>query len=178
MVSNLFANRGGLGKGSELVTHYSFMPVAHLFERMMTGGVLGTGGRQMIATGGSVANIVPDLATLGASCVASVPRIFIRYYDRFMASIASQTPFKKALFWSAYYAKRWCQGRRLPTGLIDRVGFSSFSDRVRVEPRGLRRRGRRPRQEDPRVLPGRLRVPHAKRVRVLGGGHGKHFHAR
>jgi long-chain acyl-CoA synthetase len=122
--SNIFSNRGAFS-ATEVFVHYCFLPFAHLFERMMTGGVCAAGGRQMLATGGTVANIVSDLAYLQATVIASVPRIFIRYYDSFQAALAKRSKFGRAVFWAAYHAKRYCQARHLPTWALD-FAFREF----------------------------------------------------
>jgi long-chain acyl-CoA synthetase len=125
MTSNIFSNRGGFGN-AEVISHYSFLPFAHLFERLNTGGVIGSGGKQMMATGGTVANIMADLRYFKPTCVASVPRIFIRYYDGFIAALNKQSKVRQGIFWGSYYVKRWLQSRHLPTDLLDRIAFDPF----------------------------------------------------
>jgi long-chain acyl-CoA synthetase len=118
ITSNVLSGRAGFGR-PEVVTHYSFLPFAHTFERIMSAGVVAIGGRQMFATGGSVVNISADLAHLQPTVVASVPRIFIRYYEGFMAALAKTSPTKQRLFWSAYSLKKWLQARHYPTAFLD-----------------------------------------------------------
>jgi long-chain acyl-CoA synthetase len=113
MTSNIFANRGGLGT-TEIVTHYSFFPFAHLFERMMTGGVCACGGREMMATGGFVVNITVDLKELKPSTIASVTRIFIQYYTSFIKAIEAQPKWKQMVFWGSSSVKWYFQSRHYP----------------------------------------------------------------
>jgi long-chain acyl-CoA synthetase len=127
MASNILANRGGLGT-TEIVTHYSFLPFAHLFERMMTGGVCACGGRQMMATGGTVANMAVDLRELKATTIASVPRIFIRYYTGFLMALGKLPGYRRGIFWGAYHLKKFLQARHLPAGLLDRLAFAPFQE--------------------------------------------------
>jgi molecular chaperone DnaK (HSP70) len=127
MTSNILANRDGL-ETTEVVTHYSFLPFADPFERMMTGGICACGGREMIATGGLITNIAADLRDLKAPTIASVPKIFIRYYTEFRNALNKMPKYKRGIFWGSYYLKRYLKSRHHSVGFLDRIAFAPFQE--------------------------------------------------
>lgn len=76
--------------------HYSYLPLAHIFERMVH-IVFITGGGRIGYYQGDITKIKDDLAVLRPTYFASVPRLLNRFYDLMQAGIKQQSGFKKTL---------------------------------------------------------------------------------
>lgn len=76
--------------------HLSYLPLAHIFERLMFFGVLSMGGSIGFYQG-DVLKIVEDLAELRPTFFASVPRLFNRLYDKIQATLGELTGLKQKL---------------------------------------------------------------------------------
>lgn len=84
--------------------HFSYLPLPHVFERVMLLAVLGNGAA-MGFWQGSAEKLVEDLQALRPTCMPAVPRVLNRIYDKVMAGVRASSPVKQALFWRAYRAK-------------------------------------------------------------------------
>ncbi|KFM25131.1 Long chain acyl-CoA synthetase 7, peroxisomal [Auxenochlorella protothecoides] len=86
--------------------HISYLPLAHIFERVTYMSVTHRGG----AIGffrGDVLTLLEDIQALRPTYFPSVPRLWNRIYDRIMAQVAASSPVKRRLFETAYaYKKR------------------------------------------------------------------------
>jgi long-chain acyl-CoA synthetase len=105
-------------------THLSYLPLAHVFERAAVSITAYYGGKMGFISGG-VKNIKSDLAILKPTFMAAVPRVINRFYDGIMDSL-KKSSVKKAMFWGAWYAKRFCIQHYLPTGFLDAVVFNQI----------------------------------------------------
>ncbi|OQS07573.1 long-chain-fatty-acid-CoA ligase [Thraustotheca clavata] len=86
-------------------THLSYLPLPHVFERM----VLATVTRVGASIGfyqGDVLHLMDDMAELKPVLFVSVPRLFNRVYDKIMQGVNASGGFKKMLFDYAYETKR------------------------------------------------------------------------
>jgi long-chain acyl-CoA synthetase len=120
-VSSLIGNRSYLGR-TEFVRHIAFLPYAHIFERIATAVILSVGG--LIATvSGSVTNLTEDIRLFRPTVLCSVPRIYRRFYDGIHANLNHANPIVRGVFWTSYYAKRFCQGRGWPVEIFDVLSF-------------------------------------------------------
>jgi long-chain acyl-CoA synthetase len=122
-VSNLIAGRSGFGR-AEVVAHISFLPFAHVFERIMCGGVTVIGGRMGFLS--VLTNIMQDVALIKPTCFAAVPRIFIRIYDGFYAKLKTASPIARGIFNLCYVAKKYCQLHDLPVNIWDKIFFNKL----------------------------------------------------
>ena len=76
--------------------HYSYLPLAHIFERMMF-LIFSCGGGRIGYYQGDITKIKEDLAALKPTYFASVPRLLNRFYDLMQAGINQQTGLKKTI---------------------------------------------------------------------------------
>jgi len=76
--------------------YISYLPLAHVFERLMYAIVM-THGVQIGFYAGDVFKLKDDLAELRPTIMASVPRLFNRFYDVMQAKIKELTGFKRTL---------------------------------------------------------------------------------
>ena len=69
-----------IGK-DETMVHLSYLPLAHIFERMLCSFCITYGGKYGIYNG-NVLKLKEDLAILKPNLFASVPRLFNKFYDK------------------------------------------------------------------------------------------------
>jgi len=117
--------------------HYSYLPLAHVFERLMHLCFV-TGGGRIGYYQGDISKIKDDLATLRPTYFASVPRLLNRFYDLMQAGIKQQSGLKKTLIDWGISSK---QNKLDSSGdfnhwLYDNLVFKKFKDilggRVRI----------------------------------------------
>ena len=95
----------GLISWDPSVTHLSYLPLAHIFERGVQALVFSCGGRIGFFRG-DVKLLLDDLAVLKPTMFPSVPRLLNRVYDKVMDSVAQGGAIKRALFNMAMAKKR------------------------------------------------------------------------
>lgn len=93
----------GLGV-SDSDMHMSYLPLAHMYERLALLMMFTYGGKVGFF-GGNVKNILEDLQALKPTLFISVPRVLNRVYDKVMKEVSSN-PMKSFLFNMAMRAKR------------------------------------------------------------------------
>ena len=71
---------------TEKDTHISYLPLAHVFERVVLIVIIARGG-SVGFFGGDVMKLKEDLEALQPTIFISVPRLFIRFYDGMKAKI-------------------------------------------------------------------------------------------
>lgn len=76
--------------------HYSYLPLAHVFERAAHWALMATGGKIGYYVG-DVTKIKEDCAALKPTVFCSVPRLLNRFYDLMQEGISKLTGFKKKL---------------------------------------------------------------------------------
>ncbi|KAJ3405864.1 Long chain acyl-CoA synthetase 7 peroxisomal, partial [Chytridiales sp. JEL 0842] len=84
--------------------HLSYLPLAHLYERVTYAACL-LFGTKMGFYRGDVALILDDLATLRPTLFISVPRLYNRIHDRILSGVSQASPLVQALFRTALNAK-------------------------------------------------------------------------
>lgn len=138
---NMVATLGGCARaGVKLYprdVHYSYLPLAHVFERVVTTICLSEGARIGYYQG-DITKIRDDLSQLKPTIFPSVPRLLNRFYDLMMAGINQQTGFKKTLVNWGIKSKmsNVDSSGDFKHGIYDRLVFKKFRDilggRVRI----------------------------------------------
>lgn len=106
--------------------HYlSYLPLAHVFERVSHGTVKIYGGRYGFTSQG-IRSIVDDLMSLKPTVLIVVPRVAIRFYDTIQNKIKSFSFLKRWIFWTFYRMKEFCLARRIPTLPLDLCVFNQI----------------------------------------------------
>ncbi|KAH9112405.1 hypothetical protein AeMF1_013257 [Aphanomyces euteiches] len=85
--------------------HVSYLPLPHIFERIVT-TIIARKGASMGFYQGDVAFLLDDMAELKPTIFVSVPRLFNRVYDKITQGIAAAGGVKKLMFDLAYESKR------------------------------------------------------------------------
>lgn len=86
--------------------HLSYLPLAHVFERIVQVSVFHNGGAVGFFSG-DVTLLLDDLATLRPTVFPSVPRLFNRIFDKLSAGVRAAGGLKQALFEYAYASKAY-----------------------------------------------------------------------
>eukprot|EP00850_Spirogloea_muscicola_P009547 SM000054S18033 [mRNA] locus=s54:25048:31844:+ [translate_table: standard] len=131
--SNFIASAAGVCSGSPIYTgdvHISYLPLAHIYERMNITAMLHYG----VAIGfyqGDIMKLMDDLEVLKPTFFASVPRLYNRIYDRILATVKSSGGLKEYLFNVAYNAKKSALEKgRTPSPVWDRLVFNKIKARL------------------------------------------------
>ncbi|KAL5484653.1 hypothetical protein EMCRGX_G021184 [Ephydatia muelleri] len=106
MISNLSSVCIHLGDWAALTfrdTHISYLPLAHMFERVVMGMVFMVGARAGFFRG-DVKELMNDIQELKPTLFVSVPRLLNRVYDK-MISAVTASPVKKWLYETAFASK-------------------------------------------------------------------------
>jgi long-chain acyl-CoA synthetase len=135
--ANLIADSAGheglleVGPGDR---HISYLPLAHIYERMNFLGAT----RKGISVGfyrGNVLELLDDIQELQPTLFNSVPRLWNRIHDRVMGTIRAGNPISRSLFETAYASKKAALARGDPSGgrfgpFWDRLVFSKIKARI------------------------------------------------
>lgn len=76
--------------------HISYLPLAHMFERIMQAAMFHSGARIGFYQGDTL-KLMEDIATLRPTIFPSVPRLYNKIYDKVMTGVAA-SPVKNLLF--------------------------------------------------------------------------------
>ncbi len=99
----------------------SFLPLSHIFERMVGHYLLFAGGCT-IAYAESIDAVAANLAEVRPTILSSVPRIYEKLYARIMEGGNAGSPIKKAIFhWSLQVADEWADAylaKRAPSAMV------------------------------------------------------------
>lgn len=85
--------------------HISYLPMAHIFERLLQ-VICFSSGAAIGFYQGVVPKLFEDIQELKPTIFPSVPRLFNRLYDKVMQTVAATGGIKKYLFDSAFSAKK------------------------------------------------------------------------
>lgn len=91
---------------SEDDVYMSYLPLAHVFDRLGVFAVMSMGG-QIGFFGGQILKIIDDLQLLKPTIFPSVPRLLNKVYDRIQAGLSQQTVMKRWLFNKGMAAKQY-----------------------------------------------------------------------
>lgn len=98
--------------------HLSYLPLAHVFERIgfsitsFVGGAIGF-------YSGNIRLISEDLLALKPTHLSAVPRVITRLYEQILANVGKLNPILQKVFWGAYYWKRFWLSRGYQSYLSD-----------------------------------------------------------
>eukprot|EP01137_Pigoraptor_chileana_P005356 Opistho-2@48326 len=84
--------------------HFSFLPLAHSFERSVQATVYRVGGSVGFYQG-SIPKMVEDIGALRPTIFCGVPRVFNRFYDKVLNTVNAAGGVKASLFHHAYAAR-------------------------------------------------------------------------
>ncbi|KAF9295728.1 Long chain acyl-CoA synthetase 7 peroxisomal [Linnemannia elongata] len=111
-------------------THISYLPLAHVFERLCQ-AVMISGAARIGYYQGDTLKLLDDVAILQPTIFVSVPRLFNRIYDKVLAGVKAKGGIAAYLFNRAYAAKRDNLRRGiLEHALWDRLVFGSIRARL------------------------------------------------
>ena len=111
--------------------YISYLPLAHVFDRLGVHTMLSEGG-SIGFFGGVILKITDDLKLLKPTVFPSVPRLLNKVYDRVLAGVNEKSTFKKFMFHQGLETKRyynmtygWTNNR-----LIDYLVLSQAKERL------------------------------------------------
>ena len=109
--------------------HYSFLPLAHVFDRLNHINIACKGGRIGYFQG-DITKVFEDLAVLRPTYFASVPRLLNRLYDQMISSIKNQSGISRKLidYAVALKIKRLETSGSFTHALYDKFVFKRFRD--------------------------------------------------
>jgi len=130
---------GAAGAGVDLVAsdvHISYLPLAHVFERLVQVALIRRGGSIGFYQG-DVTKLVEDLGVLRPTLFPSVPRLWNRIYDKVMAGVAEAGGLKATLFnWALSSKMGYLPAGHVTHSLWDSLVFANvrklFGGRVRL----------------------------------------------
>lgn len=110
-------------------THLSYLPLAHVLERVVVVTLMGRGAKIGFFQG-DILKLKDDLETLKPTIFVSVPRLFNRFYDGMMSKLQAVTGMKKSLADFAIKQKLAKLERSGdPTHMVyDKLVFDKFKD--------------------------------------------------
>jgi long-chain acyl-CoA synthetase len=85
--------------------YISYLPLAHVFERVCQIMMINVGGRIGFYQGDTL-KLLDDIAELKPTIFASVPRLFNRIYDKILAGVKAKSGVAQFLFNKAFAAKK------------------------------------------------------------------------
>lgn len=111
--------------------HISYLPLAHIFERVVM-TALTTVGAGIGFYQGDTLKLMDDIAVLRPTIFVSVPRLFNKVYDKVMAGVKQKSAFKRFMFDLAYSAKleNLRESGELKHWLYDRFVFEEIRSKL------------------------------------------------
>jgi long-chain acyl-CoA synthetase len=124
---NLVASAAGSSASIDLIpsdVHISYLPLAHIYERMnvlvMLHFGVGIGFYQ-----GDVLKLMEDIEVLKPTIFCSVPRLYNRIYDKITSAVKSSGRLRQRLYNVAYNAKKDALEKgKTPSPIWDRLVFN------------------------------------------------------
>jgi long-chain acyl-CoA synthetase len=111
--------------------HLSYLPLAHVLERIVCVALAGRGARIGMYQG-DILKLKDDLSILKPTIFVSVPRLFNRFYDGMMSKIQALTGMKKKLAdWAISSKMAKLEKSGDPThSIYDRLVFNKFKEAI------------------------------------------------
>jgi long-chain acyl-CoA synthetase len=108
----------------------SFLPLAHMFERVVQSVVYTEGGRVGFFSG-NIKTLADDIKTLSPTILPVVPRVLNRVYDKVMNEV-NKSKVKKAMFEAAmkYKMRELKNGIVRNTSWVDKIVFKKIRDQL------------------------------------------------
>jgi len=106
--------------------HLSYLPLPHIFERIVQGQIL-MGGGSVAFFRGDPTKLVEDIIACRPTILPVAPRVLNKIHDKIMAGMNSAGGMKKKLFYAALYAKaEGLKHGHLKHGLYDALIFNKI----------------------------------------------------
>lgn len=111
--------------------HISYLPLAHIFERVVM-TALTTVGAGIGFYQGDTLKLMDDIAVLRPTIFVSVPRLFNKVYDKVMAGVKQKSSFQRFMFNMAYSAKleNLRENGELKHWIYDRFVFKEIREKL------------------------------------------------
>jgi len=110
--------------------HISYLPLAHVFERMVVTYIIGVGASVGFYQG-NTQNLLDDIAILKPTLFPSVPRLLNRVYDKVLAAVDIKGGLSSSLFHMGVESKRMnLQRGKIDHWLWDKLVFSKIKARL------------------------------------------------
>ncbi len=85
--------------------HISFLPLAHIFERMVISGFMGAAAKVGFISGSVRTTLMEDMSLLGPTLLFTVPRVLQTVRTKIFDSFNELPGWKRKLAYTAYYTK-------------------------------------------------------------------------
>uniref|UniRef100_A0A6B2KZ53 AMP-dependent synthetase/ligase domain-containing protein n=1 Tax=Arcella intermedia TaxID=1963864 RepID=A0A6B2KZ53_9EUKA len=118
-----------IGEIKEDDVYLSYLPLAHIFERILIAGVLSCGIKIGFYSG-DIRKFLDDIAKLKPSLLAGVPRVFDKIYENIMTTVESGSALTKTLFKKAVSAKEKKIEEGEDTPIWNSIVFSKIKKKV------------------------------------------------
>ena len=89
----------------EYGAHISFLPLAHIFERMVISGFIGVAGKVGFISGSVRTTLMDDIKYFGPTLLFTVPRVLQTIRNKVFEGFNKLPAWKKKLAYKAYYTK-------------------------------------------------------------------------
>lgn len=139
--NNLFAGSFAipdcLAEINQDTVHISYLPLAHVMERICLHLIFGAGGLSCFIAGDVKTFLGEDIALTRPTVLVAVPRVLTMFHQKINAQFSKLTGIKKTLIDKAYAAKKanFQDSGSLTHGLYDRIVFNkvraTFGGRVK-----------------------------------------------
>ena len=86
-------------------THISFLPLAHIFERMVISGFMGVAAKVGFISGSFRTTLMEDMSILGPTLLFTVPRVLQTVRKKIFDGFDALGGWKRRLAYTAYYTK-------------------------------------------------------------------------
>jgi len=96
---------GGSIPVDEYTAHISFLPLAHIFERMVISGIMGIGAKVGFISGSVKTTLMEDIRLFGPTLLFTVPKVLQTIRNKVFDGFNKLSGWKKKLAYTAYYAK-------------------------------------------------------------------------
>jgi long-chain acyl-CoA synthetase len=130
---NLISNAAGYACDLDISPadcHISYLPLAHIYERVTMLVVLFNGASVGFFRG-DVLGLLDDIAALKPTIFCSVPRLLNRIYDKVNAGVREGSVVTQKLFQWAYASKKQALERgQKPNAFFERLVFSKLRDKL------------------------------------------------
>eukprot|EP00005_Dracoamoeba_jomungandri_P000521 CAMPEP_0174254172 /NCGR_PEP_ID=MMETSP0439-20130205/3517_1 /TAXON_ID=0 /ORGANISM="Stereomyxa ramosa, Strain Chinc5" /LENGTH=671 /DNA_ID=CAMNT_0015335623 /DNA_START=35 /DNA_END=2047 /DNA_ORIENTATION=- len=109
--------------------YLSYLPLAHVYERLMTSLSFSSGGCVGFYQG-DVKKLVDDIQELKPTLLIGVPRVYHRIYDKILQQVNESFILKKQLFYYAFRTKLEAMQQGQETPYLDAIVFSKIKEKL------------------------------------------------
>ena len=96
---------GGSIPVDEYAAHISFLPLAHIFERMVISGFMGIGAKVGFISGSVRTTLMEDIKYFGPTLLFTVPKVLLTIRNKVIEGFDKLSGWKKKLAYTAYHTK-------------------------------------------------------------------------